>query len=114
MPPVMIPHAKDNAVSLVRWAGGGGGRVYLSVFQDGKIHTTTRYPENGPQPGGTVMTIAFELQREQFVALNGGPKFPSNPGGPQRMRRNGRLSNRKLNRKCAAPVPRFWIPGFAN
>ncbi len=31
---------------------------YLSVFKDGKIHTTTRYPENGPRPAGTVMTIA--------------------------------------------------------
>ena len=49
---------------------------YLSVFKDGKIHTTTRYPENGPAPAGTVMTIAFELQGEQFVALNGGPGFP--------------------------------------
>ncbi len=49
---------------------------YLSVFKDGKIHSTTRYPENGPRPAGTVMTIAFELQGEQFVALNGGPGFP--------------------------------------
>ncbi|MBA3544656.1 MAG: VOC family protein [Chthoniobacterales bacterium] len=39
---------------------------YLSVFKDGKIHATTRYPEDGPQPAGTVMTIAFELQGEQF------------------------------------------------
>ncbi len=29
-----------------------------------------------PRPAGTVMTIAFELQGEQFVALNGGPGFP--------------------------------------
>ena len=49
---------------------------YLSVFKDGKIHTTTRYPKNGPRPAGTVMTIAFELQGQQFVALNGGPGFP--------------------------------------
>ncbi len=49
---------------------------YLSVFKDGKIHTTTRYPENGPRPAGSVMTIAFELQGQQFVALNGGPGFP--------------------------------------
>ena len=49
---------------------------YLSVFKDGKIHTTTRYPEGGPSQAGSVMTIAFELQGEQFVALNGGPGFP--------------------------------------
>ena len=49
---------------------------YLSVFKDGKIMTTTHYPENGPRPAGTVMTIAFELKGQQFVALNGGPGFP--------------------------------------
>ena len=49
---------------------------YLSVFKDAKIHSTTRYPEGGPGPAGSVMTIAFELQGEEFVALNGGPGFP--------------------------------------
>jgi predicted 3-demethylubiquinone-9 3-methyltransferase (glyoxalase superfamily) len=49
---------------------------YLSVFKDGKIHTTARYPEDGPRTPGTVMTIAFELKGQQFVALNGGPGFP--------------------------------------
>jgi predicted 3-demethylubiquinone-9 3-methyltransferase (glyoxalase superfamily) len=43
------------------------------VFKDGKILSMARYPENGPRPAGMVMTIAFELNREQFVALNGGP-----------------------------------------
>jgi predicted 3-demethylubiquinone-9 3-methyltransferase (glyoxalase superfamily) len=49
---------------------------YISVFKDGKIHTKTRYPEDGPGAAGAVMTIAFELQGQQFVALNGGPGFP--------------------------------------
>ena len=53
---------------------------YLSVFKDGKIHTTSRYPEGGQEihgrPAGMVMTIAFELKGQQFVALNGGPDFP--------------------------------------
>lgn len=51
---------------------------YLSVFKDGKIISTARYPKNGPShlPAGKVMTIAFELQGQQFVALNGGPGFP--------------------------------------
>jgi len=40
---------------------------YLSVFKDGKIHTTTRYPEDGPRPAGTVMTIAFELQSQEEI-----------------------------------------------
>jgi predicted 3-demethylubiquinone-9 3-methyltransferase (glyoxalase superfamily) len=51
-------------------------RFYLSVFKDGKIHTTTHYPEDGPGTAGSVMTIAFALKGQQFVALNGGPGFP--------------------------------------
>ena len=53
-------------------------QFYMSVFKDGKIHSTTRYPQGSPgdnQPG-SVMTIAFELKGQQFVALNGGPGFP--------------------------------------
>ena len=49
---------------------------YLSVFKDGKIHATTRYPEGGPAAAGSVMTIAYELNGQHFVALNGGPGFP--------------------------------------
>ncbi len=51
-------------------------QFYMSVFKDGKIQTTTRYPEGAPSPAGTVMTIGFELKGQQFVALNGGPGFP--------------------------------------
>lgn len=53
-------------------------QFYLSVFRDGKLHAITRYPEveNPPGKPGTVMTIAFELQGQSFVALNGGPGFP--------------------------------------
>ena len=51
-------------------------QFYLSVFRDGKIHTMTRYPEDGPRPVDMVMTIAFELKGQQFVALNGGPGYP--------------------------------------
>ena len=53
-------------------------QFYLSVFKEGKIISTAHYPEGSPgenQPG-TVMTIAFELNGQQFVALNGGPGFP--------------------------------------
>jgi predicted 3-demethylubiquinone-9 3-methyltransferase (glyoxalase superfamily) len=51
-------------------------QFYLSVFKDGKVISTSHYPENGPRPVGMVMTIAFELQGQQFVALNGGPDEP--------------------------------------
>ena len=49
---------------------------YLSVFKDGKIKAKTLYPEGAPAAAGSVMTIGFELNGQQFVALNGGPGFP--------------------------------------
>ncbi len=67
-PPFMIPHAK---LTPFLWFEAEAVAFYLSVFKDGKIHTTTRYPEDGPRPAGSVMTIAFELQGQQFVA----PRF---------------------------------------
>jgi predicted 3-demethylubiquinone-9 3-methyltransferase (glyoxalase superfamily) len=51
-------------------------QFYLSVFKDGKILTTAQYPDDAPRTPGAVMTIAFELKGQQFVALNGGPGFP--------------------------------------
>jgi predicted 3-demethylubiquinone-9 3-methyltransferase (glyoxalase superfamily) len=49
---------------------------YVSIFKNSKISTVNRYGEAGPGPKGTVMTIAFQLVGQEFVALNGGPLFP--------------------------------------
>jgi predicted 3-demethylubiquinone-9 3-methyltransferase (glyoxalase superfamily) len=48
---------------------------YTSVFKNSKIQTVTRYGDAGPGPKGSVMTVAFELDGQNFVALNGGPVF---------------------------------------
>jgi len=48
---------------------------YVSVFKNSKVLATTRYGEIGPGPKGTVMTIAFQLDGQEFTALNGGPQF---------------------------------------
>jgi predicted 3-demethylubiquinone-9 3-methyltransferase (glyoxalase superfamily) len=48
---------------------------YLSIFKNSKIVSVTRYGEAGPGPKGTVMTAKFELNGQEFVALNGGPQF---------------------------------------
>jgi len=48
---------------------------YVSVFKNAKILNTTKYGDSGAGPKGTVMTIDFELDGQQFVALNGGPTF---------------------------------------
>src|SRR5262249_7567112 len=46
---------------------------YTSVFDNSKILKTARYGDAGPGPKGTVMTIAFQLEGQEFTALNGGP-----------------------------------------
>ncbi|MEO8597585.1 MAG: VOC family protein [Candidatus Solibacter sp.] len=48
---------------------------YASIFANSKIEGVTRYGEGGPRPAGTVMTVAFQLEGQQFVGLNGGPHF---------------------------------------
>ncbi len=63
----------------------GAVAFYLSVFKDGKIMATTHYPENGPRPEGTVMTIAFELQGDESQFLTATVKN-SRWVGPHRTR----------------------------
>ena len=48
---------------------------YASVFKNSKIGNITRYNEAGSGPGGKVVTATFELEGQQFMALNGGPMF---------------------------------------
>src|SRR5919197_1029916 len=48
---------------------------YTSIFKDSKILYVTRYGEAGPGPKGSVMTIQFQLNGQEFIALNGGPYF---------------------------------------
>jgi predicted 3-demethylubiquinone-9 3-methyltransferase (glyoxalase superfamily) len=50
-------------------------KFYTSLFGNSKIVGVTRYGEAGPGPKGSVMTVAFELDGQEFVALNGGPHF---------------------------------------
>jgi predicted 3-demethylubiquinone-9 3-methyltransferase (glyoxalase superfamily) len=51
---------------------------YTSVFKNSKILRITHYGEGAPIPKGTVMTIDFLLNGQEFVALNGGPVFTIN------------------------------------
>jgi len=48
---------------------------YVSIFNNSKIVNISRYGEAGPGPAGTVLTVSFELEGQQFTALNGGPAF---------------------------------------
>ena len=52
---------------------------YVSIFPNSRIRGVTRYDEAGEKaagrPRGSVMTVPFELDGQEFVALNGGPVF---------------------------------------
>ncbi len=55
--------------------GQEAAEFYVSVFPNSKIKTVTQYTEAGPRPAGTVMTVDFVLDGEDFTAINGGPEF---------------------------------------
>ena len=48
---------------------------YVSIFKNSKMGGVSRYEEAGPGPEGTVMVATFQLDGQEFVALNGGPRF---------------------------------------
>lgn len=52
---------------------------YTSIFPRSKVTQVARWGEGGPVPKGTVMNIAFELDAQAFIALNGDPLFKFTP-----------------------------------
>jgi predicted 3-demethylubiquinone-9 3-methyltransferase (glyoxalase superfamily) len=48
---------------------------YVSVFPNSKITDVTYYGEAGPGPAGTVLTVDFVLDGQEYTAINGGPQF---------------------------------------
>jgi predicted 3-demethylubiquinone-9 3-methyltransferase (glyoxalase superfamily) len=49
---------------------------YISIFKNSRIINLSRYGEGAPVPSGTVMTVTFELDGQELMALNGGSEFP--------------------------------------
>jgi len=54
-------------------------KYYVSIFKNSKIGNMTRYGDTGAEvsgrPKGSVMTVTFEIEGQEFMALNGGPHF---------------------------------------
>ena len=48
---------------------------YISIFKNSKIVSIMRYGDAGPGPKGSVMSANFQLEGQDFIALNGGPQF---------------------------------------
>jgi predicted 3-demethylubiquinone-9 3-methyltransferase (glyoxalase superfamily) len=55
--------------------GEAAAEFYTGIFDNSRILRVTRYGSAGPRPEGMVMTVNFELDGQEFVALNGGPEF---------------------------------------
>jgi predicted 3-demethylubiquinone-9 3-methyltransferase (glyoxalase superfamily) len=54
-------------------------KFYTSIFKDSKITKVTRYGGAGPGAKGSVMSVVFQLEGQEFFALNGGPHFTFSP-----------------------------------
>src|SRR5437879_6472056 len=52
---------------------------YVSVFKRSKVVRVSRYGDAGPGPKGSVMSCTFQLEGQDFYALNGGPQFKFTP-----------------------------------
>jgi predicted 3-demethylubiquinone-9 3-methyltransferase (glyoxalase superfamily) len=55
--------------------GQEAAEFYTSIFPGSRITNVSYYGEAGPRPAGTVMTVDFELNGQELMALNGGPEF---------------------------------------
>jgi predicted 3-demethylubiquinone-9 3-methyltransferase (glyoxalase superfamily) len=52
---------------------------YVSIFKNSKIGKVSRYGDAGPGPKGAVMSVTFQLEGQEFFALNGGSQFKFTP-----------------------------------
>ncbi|MGH8970126.1 MAG: VOC family protein [Actinomycetes bacterium] len=77
--------------------GEEAASFYTSLFKNSRIVDIARYGEAGPRPAGTVMTVTFELEGEEFIALNGGPEFTFNEA-----------VSFQVNCESQAEVDEFW------
>jgi predicted 3-demethylubiquinone-9 3-methyltransferase (glyoxalase superfamily) len=73
---------KTSKITPCLWfdtEGEDAANFYVSIFKNSRITQISRYGKEGfdihGKRAGTVMTVAFELEGQPFVALNGGPQF---------------------------------------
>jgi len=52
---------------------------YVSIFKNSKMGKITRYGDAGPGTKGSVLTVSFQLEGQEFIALNGGPHYKFTP-----------------------------------
>jgi predicted 3-demethylubiquinone-9 3-methyltransferase (glyoxalase superfamily) len=67
-PFLWFDHSAEQAVNF-----------YISLFKNSKILSISRYGKGAPGPEGTVMSVNFQLEGQDFIALNGGPVYSFTP-----------------------------------
>lgn len=68
----------DKPFTTSLWFDGQAeeaANYYISIFRDSKLGNIVRYTEAGPGPAGSVVTVEFQLNGQNFVGINGGPEF---------------------------------------
>jgi predicted 3-demethylubiquinone-9 3-methyltransferase (glyoxalase superfamily) len=68
----------EHSITPNLWFDGqaeDAANFYTSIFENSRIVSVARYPEDAPGPAGTVMTVEWELDGQRFVGINGGPQF---------------------------------------
>ena len=71
-----------QTITTFLWFNGNAEEaveLYTSIFPNSRVTKVACWGDGGPAPAGSVMTIAFELDGQGFLALNGGPEFPFTP-----------------------------------
>ena len=74
--------AKVQKITPFLWFDGYAEEavtLYTKVFNNSKISQVMRNGDNGPGPKGSVLVMDFELEGQQFHALNGGPMYKFTP-----------------------------------
>lgn len=69
---------RKQKIKTYLWFDGNAEEAanhYTSIFKNSKILSVSRYGDAGPGPKGAVMTVTFQLEGQEFIALNGGPHF---------------------------------------
>lgn len=69
-------------ITTFLWFDGNAeeaANFYVSIFQNSRILNITRCGEAGPGPKGSVLVVTFQLEGQEFTALNGGPQYTFTP-----------------------------------
>jgi two-component system sensor histidine kinase QseC len=69
---------RQNKISICLWFDDNAEeavKFYQGIFKKSKVISKSYYDENSPMPAGSVLTIRFNLEGQEFLALNAGPQF---------------------------------------